>query len=400
MKIILQPSVLRWARERAGLDAAALAKKLSARQDQVEQWERDGVITYKRAEAVAHKTHTPFGYFFLEEPPEEKLPISDLRTVGSEAPPRPTPELLDVLYDAMRKQGWYRDHLVDLGEERREFVGSARLEEDPVALARRIRADFQLESAIRSEAGGWQEALSLMIERMEEKGVLVLRSGVADGNPHRPLRVSEFRGFALTDPYAPVIFVNSRDSQAAQMFTLVHELIHLWLGLSGVSNLQETYAPGKRVELFCNKVAAEILVPLEELSERYAQADAADDPVFYLVRHFKVSSLVILRRLHDLKKIDWNTFRKLYREQEEMFRAKKARHKGGGNYYATQTVRAGRRFSRAVVGSALDGRTPYRDAYGLLGIRKAETFKEFAQNFILTSDAVSPRYEYPHPGEE
>jgi len=379
MKITLQPEILRWARERAGLDATALAKKLSAREDQVRQWESDGMITYKRAEKLAHKTYTPFGYLFLEAPPEEKLPVSDFRTLGSDAAPRPSPELLDVLYDALRKQSWYRDYLIDLGEERLDFIGSAGIEEDPGTVAHRLRNRFQLNTGIRSEARNWQEALSLMVEHLEDQNILVLRSSVADGNPHRPLKVDEFRGFALSDPYAPLIFINSRDSQAAQMFTLIHELAHLWLGLSGVSNLTKTFSPEKRVELFCNQVAAETLVPLDELQNKLSEAGQEDNPVPALVRHFKVSSLVILRRLYDLKEMDWDTFRKLYHEEEHTFRDRKERQTGGGNYYATQNVRVGRRFARAVVGSALEGRTPYRDAYGLLGIRKVATFNEFVR---------------------
>lgn len=243
MKITLQPVVLQWARQRARLTQAELAKKLTAKEEQVEAWERDGTLTYKRAEKLAEKTHIPFGYLFLTEPPEEKLPVADFRTVGGEGNGTPSPELLDVLYDAMRKQTWYRDYLIELREQRLEFVGSARIEQNPAEVAQTIRVDFGLDTTLRAEADTWQLALNLIFERLEDRGVFVLRSGVADGNPHRPLNVREFRGFALSDPYAPLIFINTRDSQAAQMFTVVHELVHLWLGLSGVSNLEERETP-------------------------------------------------------------------------------------------------------------------------------------------------------------
>lgn len=384
-RITVSPRALRWARKRAGLDEAALGKKLGITADpgdRVRQWERDGFITYKRAEKLAQKTHTPFGYLFLPEPPEERLPVADFRTVGStgeEAPP--SPELLDVLFDAMRKQSWYRDYLIELGEPRREFVGAARIEEDPEALAERIRGAFHLGSELRTEASTWEEALTLIFEALEEQGILVLRSGVADGNPHRSLQVSEFRGFALSDPYAPLIFINSRDSQAAQMFTVIHELAHLWLGLSGVSNPEMTESPTKKVELYCNAVAAELLVPASELRQLYSEIGEDADPVALLCRHFKVSSLVILRRIFDLEIIGWETYRRLYREEERRFHARRAkqREKGGGNYYATQQVRVGRRFARALIGSALEGRTPYREAYNLLGVKKTATFYELAR---------------------
>lgn len=350
--------------------------------DRVTQWERDGVITYKRAEKLAEKTHTPFGYLFLPEPPEEKLPVADYRTVGSSgADEPPSPELLDVLFDAMRKQSWYRDYLIELSEPRLDFVGAARIEEDPKEVAGRIRETFRLGPTLRTEASNWEMALTMTFEALEEHGVLVLRSGVAEGNPHRPLQVGEFRGFALSDPYAPLIFINSRDSQAAQMFTVIHELVHLWLGLSGVSNPEPITQPTKRVELFCNAVAAELLVPAADLQRLYSQAEHSEDPVSLLARHFKVSSLVVLRRMFDLQIIDWETYRRLHGEEEEKFHARKAKQQenGGGNYYATQQVRVGRRFARALIGSALEGRTPYREAFSLLGVKKTATFRELAR---------------------
>lgn len=385
MNVTLQPEVLQWARRRAGLSETALGKKLGikgAPEEKVSQWEHDGVISYKRAEKLANKTNTPFGYLFLPEPPKERLPVADFRTVGSVGEESaPSPELLDLLFDAMRKQSWYRDYLIELDQPRLEFVGAARIEEDPVDLAGRIRDAFHLGLELRTEARDWETALTLFFEALEEQGVLILRSGVAGGNPHRKLEIGEFRGFALSDPYAPLIFINSRDSRAAQLFTVAHELVHLWLGLSGVSNPAPVEKPTKRVELFCNAVAAELLVPASELRRLYVEFGEAEDAVARLVRHFKVSSLVILRRMFDQRIIEWETYRRLYREEERKFHARKAKRKeaGGGNYYATQQVRVGRRFARALIGSALEGRTPYREAYNLLGVKKTKTFQELAR---------------------
>lgn len=375
MKVTVQPNVLEWARDRAGLDAETLAKKLGAKEEQVSQWESDGTLTYKRLEKLAKATRVPFGYLFLSSPPEEELPVTDFRKVGSAGENRPSPELLDVIYDAMRKQEWYRDYLLEMESEPLAFVGKASLKMRPENLAVTIRREFGFAGPLRATAKNWEEVLSAMFVQCEDCGVLVLRSGVADGNPHRPLKVEEFRGFALSDPYAPLIFINSKDSPAAQMFTLIHELVHIWLGVSGVSNLEQTYAQDRKIEAFCNQTAAEVLVPLRDLKE--AVREFGIEPL-KLRRHFKVSLLVILRRLQDLGAIDAKTFRTLYQKEEKAFAAKKAKTKSGGNYYATQKVRVSPKLATALVGSTLEGRTLYRDAYGLLGIKKAETFKKLA----------------------
>lgn len=378
MKISVQPGVLEWARGRAGLSEEDLAKKLGTKANQVEQWEENGTLTYKRAEKLARVTHIPFGYIFLAEPPEEKLPIADFRTLGNDEAYQPSPELLDVLFDALRKQSWYRDYLLEMDEEPLSFVGSANVKEAPAQVAQRVTDFFQFSVSQRKEAPTWEQALTQMFTHCDDGGVLVLRSGVAGGNPHRPLEVDEFRGFALTDAYAPLVFINSKDSPAAQMFTLVHELVHIFLGVSGVSNLKHTYAPGKRIERFCNQVAAEILVPQKAFNN--ALKEFGQD-VHTLRRFFKVSSLVILRRLRDAKAIDDETFEALYDAEERSFQEKRTmqKEKPGGNYYATQSARVSPQLARAIIGSAMEGKTPYRDAYGLLGVKKAETFNKFAR---------------------
>jgi Zn-dependent peptidase ImmA (M78 family) len=379
MNLTLKPAVLRWARERAGLNAEALAKKVGLTVDRVRVWEESGELRFKQAEKLARVTHTPFGYLYLATPPEEKLPVPDFRTVGSEEMQRPSPELLDVLDEAQRRQDWFRDYLVSSGAEPLEFVGSLNLNTSPQRAAERICSQMGIATELRAEARLWEDALRLEVERIEDSGVLVMRSGIVGNNTRRPLDVDEFRGFALSDRYAPLIFLNAKDAKGAQMFTLMHELVHLWLGLTGVSNLKATYAPARDTERFCNAVAAEILVPEKELREQWAAAKRQADPLASLVSHFKVSSLVLLRRLQDLQFIDRETFLRRYREEEARFVELAAKQSGGGDFYRTQRTRSGQRFAKALIESTLEGRTPYRDAMRLLGISKVTTFNQFAR---------------------
>jgi Zn-dependent peptidase ImmA (M78 family) len=385
MKVTLVPQVLRWARERAGLSVGELAAKIGAKPEQVREWEQTGQLSFSRAEKLARVTHTPFGYLYLETPPEEKLPIPDYRTVAGKDVLRPSPDLLDVLFDALRRQHWFRDYLVAYGEEPLSFVGSVKLDQSPEEVAVRIRGAIHPDTEVRSSARTWEEALRLQVEDMEEAGVLVMRSGIVGNNTHRQLSVDEFRGFALSDPYAPLVFINSRDSKGAQMFTLAHELVHIWLGVSGVSNLEATYAPNHRVERFCNRVAAELLVPTDELRAEWHTARTQARPLAGLTQRFKVSSLVLLRRLRDLRFISQAQFQRQYSEEEKRFEERAAQSAGGGDFYLTQRTRTGTRFAKALIESVLEGRTTYRDAFQLLGIRKIETFNEFVKemNFAV-----------------
>lgn len=385
MDITLQPQVLRWARERAELSEDVLARKIGTKAERVVDWERTGQLSFNQAKKLAKATYTPFGYLYLQAPPEERLPIPDFRTVGGAGVRRPSPNLIDVLDDALQRQDWFRDYLIAYGDQPFQYVGSLSITMNIAEAAARVRQVVPFDVAARAEARTWEEALTLQIEQIENSGILVMRSGIVRNNTHRPLAVEEFRGFALADQYAPLIFLNGRDALAAQMFTLAHELVHVWAGVSGVSNLEHTYPSDRAEERFCNQVAAELLVPEVELRRQWPEARGQSQPVAWLLRQFKVSSLVVLRRLNDLALIDRDTFQRLYREEEERFRAVAAARAGGGDFYRTQRTRSGRRFARALIESTLEGRTPYRDALRLLGMSKVGTFHEFARqlNFAV-----------------
>jgi Zn-dependent peptidase ImmA (M78 family) len=379
MDIPLRPEVLRWARERARLDVETLAKRLGTSPARVSGWERDGRIRPKQVEKLARVTHTPVGLLYLTEPPVETLPVPDFRTLRDEEMRTPSPDLLDVIDQARQRQDWFRDYLAGTGEDPLDWVGSLRTEMQVRAAAEHVRRAMGLDTELRRSARTWEEALRLQIALIEEHGAMVMRSGIVGNDTHRPLSVDEFRGFALADSYAPLIFINATDTKSAQMFTLAHELLHIWVGASGVSNLDKTYSADGAIERFCNEVAAELLVPEDELRAAWRDARTKEDPAAALMRHFKVSRIVILRRLRDLEMITVDTFLQQYREQQEFFRQRQEERASGGDFYNTQRSRTGERFARALVESALEGRTPYRDALRLLGMSNFETFHRFAR---------------------
>lgn len=382
MKISLQPTILRWARTRAGLTVEVLAQKMHVKPQRVIAWEENGELSFKQAEKLANVTHTPFGYLYLLEPPQEALPINDFRTVGSEAIGHPSPDLLATLDQAQQIQSWFRDELIARGQEPLSFVGSLSQDVPIIEAANRIRQVVGFDE--NQQARTWEDALRQQIEQIENTGVLVLRNGIVGNNTHRPLSVDEFRGFALSDPYAPLIFVNARDAKGAQMFTLAHELVHIWVGVSGISNFDKTYANHHDVERFCNQVAAELLVPAAELQAQWINASARDNWLQSLTRRFKVSSLVILRRLNDSGLISPSSFQQRYQAEQDRFQAAATEQDGGGDFYRTQRSRLSKQFLQALIESTLEGRTPYRDALRLVGLSKVETFQELARDLAFS----------------
>ena len=202
-------------------------------------------------------------------------------------------------------------------------------------------------------------------------------SGIVGNSTRRRLDPEEFRGFALADSLAPVVFVNGADTKAAQMFTLAHELAHLWLGESALSDVAVRPTPGYRVEAWCNRVAAEVLIPGQALrAANDASADLLSDTQ-RLARCFKVSTLVVLRRLKDTGRLSEEEFRVAYGDEVGRLNARPAAR--GGSVHPTLRVRVGRRFGYALVTSTLEGRTSVSESLRLLGIRKMSTFREFAE---------------------
>ena len=206
-RVAVSPEMLRWACERAGYDVADLATRVP----QLQAWVRcERQPTLKQLERLAKVTHTPLGYLFLPEPPAERLPVPDYRTVAGTARGRPSPDLLDTLYTMQRRQEWFRESLVDGDAEPLAFVACARLTDQPGAAGREMRRALGLDAGWAARVRTWQDAVSELRRTVEQLGVMAVINGVVGNNTHRPLSVKEFRGFALTDPYAPLIFVNVR----------------------------------------------------------------------------------------------------------------------------------------------------------------------------------------------
>lgn len=379
VRVEVRPRVLEWARARSGIDDEVWEQRFP----RYDAWlAGDAAPTLKQLEDFARKTHTPVGFLFLEEPPVETVPIPDFRTISD----RPvaaagevvSADLLDVIYACERRQEWYRDNQLLEGEPPLPFVGAASTTDAVDDVAGQMRQVLGWTAQSRAACRTPDAALTWLRERAEAAGVLVMISGIVGSNTHRTLDPQEFRGFALVDRYAAVVFVNGADSKAAQVFTLVHELAHLWLGETALSDLDPQSIRGNAVERWCNQVAAEFLVPMAEFRQRFDQRANLRAQLRPLADHFRVSSQVILGRIREAGALTWDEYLTELDVERQRVAAFLADRGGGGNYYNTKPVQVSRRFASALIASAKEGRTPYTTAFRLLDVKKESTFDGLA----------------------
>lgn len=379
-KAMVTPNLLSWARRRRGIEISDLAARMGVPIEVIAAWERgDKKPTFRQAQMFARKLYVPFGYLYLREPPTEKMPLADFRTTG-QGRPDPTPDILDLLNDVLGKQQWLREYRKLEGASNNPFVGRFGITDSETVVADDIRDVLCVGSASR-QASDWEGCLQNIVRNAEESGIMVMRSGVIRGNNRRPLNRGEFRGFSISDEVAPLVFINSRDFKGAQIFTLAHEMAHIWTGSGGVSNpdygLQHEQQESA-VERFCNRVAAETLVPSEDFLSRWRPGNALpEDNLKSLSMYYKVSTMVILRQALDNKLIDAFEYQRRYvqlvRQAEVADADRKATDedagKSGGNLYRTLIARNGRMFTEAVITSAAQGTTLSGEAAHMLGVK-------------------------------
>lgn len=375
----LSPEVLEWAAGQAGSSLRGIAQTISKRSPEKIV---TGALTPSQAAKFAATAKVPFGYLFLLTPPapRSRPELVDFRTIDSSSAPL-SRDFFDTYEDIKFKQVWYRDFLEKEGSEPLHFVGQGRKKSlNPMQVAEDIRGVLRLDRSMMGRAKTAEELFSYLSAQVEAAGILVFKNGVVGNNTSRPLSVSEFRGFAISDPIAPVVFVNGKDAPAAWMFTLLHEVAHIWQGDIGVSDTETT--SHNRDERFCNAVAAEVLVPSLSFADMWANLEGEiiarlDE----LRRYFKVSLLVLARRALDLGYIDNSLYRDIY------LKSQKARSKGddegGGNFYATLAVRNSRKFAKRVASLATSGNISLREAGQLLNTNPNNVVTFYAKQRTL-----------------
>lgn len=367
-EVNVSADMLTWAIARAGYELPEFTEKVPRVLDWIEGTKKP---TVKQLENFSKKVYLPFGYLFLPEPPKEDLPIPFFRSNGNQVD-KVSINVYDTILLVQKRQDWLKDYLKDNDFEPLPYVGKYHQNENAYEIVEDIRRALDLPENWASAFGTWEEAMNHLVHAIEDIGTIVVFNGVVENNTSRPIDVDECRGFVLVDDMAPFMFINNADSKAAQMFTIVHELAHIWMGKSAGFDFRKLQPADDPIEQLCDQVAAELLVPRKAFNEIWN--------VFTNIRkasrYFKVSEIVIARRALDTGNITKKEFFEFYESYKNREFIKKENQSSGGDFYATAKKRVSLTFASYVNQAVKSGQLLYRDAYKLTSM-KGDTYEKF-----------------------
>jgi len=369
----INSDILIWAVERAGFDVGDFSEKFP----HLSAWlSGKKKPTLKQLKTFSQKVHIPFGYLLLGEPIVEQFPIPFFRTL-QDGSNKLSLNVYDTILILQKRQNWISGYLQENEYEQLSFVGKFSQTNNIQEIVDDIRKTLNLEDNWASRLSSWTIAKDFLTERIEDIGIFTVFSSIVGSNTHRKIKVEECRGFVLVDKYAPFMFINSADSIAAQIFTLAHELAHIWLGKNAGFDLRQLLPASDPTEIFCDKIAAEFLVPQVLLSEAIQKTHNIEE----LAKQFKVSQLVIARRLLDLKKITRDNFINFYEKYRQHEFEKKENKGTGGYFYKTEKKRLGIRFANFIYQAVQENKLLVRDAYRLTDL-SGNTFHKFMKELF------------------
>lgn len=376
VNVNIQPAVINWALSQTKEEQ--LGTKLM---DNIMRW-LDGskTPTFNQIEDFSRKANIPLGYFFLQTPPVEEIKLLEYRTVDSVELANPSRNLIDTIHEMENVQEWMKDYRQDFDFDTLAIVGSLKGKTDAKMIANCIRDDLELPLDWYKNKKNIGEAFNYVRGLLEYSGVLVMLSGIVGKNTHRALSIDEFRAFAMVDEWAPLIFINSADSEGAKLFSLFHEMAHVWIGENDLYNDRRNSKNVKGIEILCNAIASELMVPQDAFIEAW-KGNTTLDPrqkIGEIAKMFKCGVTVIARKALDNRKIKQAVYDEMVEEAIEAYRImKESKESGGGNYYNTMGTRLDSCFVKALCCSIQSGRTSYSEAYRLTNTSR-KTFPEIA----------------------
>lgn len=379
--IQIKTSIIRWACNRIG----SLYSELSASKDFKRlSKEKDGAVslTLKQAEKLAKVLRYPFVYLLLDSPVTDidKLPIADFRSIeGKEV--KPNINLKEQIEYCQNQQDWFSDYVNTCDLDVFKYNGKFSLHDDPQEVGLKLKEFLKITYKLSKNANDYLKRLKIILEN---NCVLVSSSKVLKNTQNR-LSLSDFRGFALYDDNAPLIFINGNDSTSAQIFTLCHELGHIVLGQSGVSDVVKNNT--KKIEKWCNEFAANILMPKNDVIDTFDQYINISSFLQDATKLFHVSANALLLRIYNLNLIDKDTFDKEWAKAKVLYKdhlksLQESNGKSSGNYYKTVNSRLSHRLLQSLISSTSVGKTTFRDAAYLLGLKSVSTFDKLVKSSL------------------
>lgn len=374
----LNPEIFRWARETAGLTYAQAAKKLSLSATQgVGPEDRLIEIEEGRVQPapsilkkMAKYYHRPLITFYLEKPPRTSDYGVDYRRVSNKVSPLQDSYLKVLVRNAIARQGIVRDLLNEDDGIEVDFVGTITLSEGKQYALDRLRAILEDETTKTKPIRDFKQ----LRETSQKFGVFVILEGDL-GSRHTKIKSTTFRGFVLADRLAPFIVINRNDARTAQSFTLLHEMVHLLLGDTGISGFD---ADSSEEEQFCNDVASEYLLPsatVADITISSRKTDALLPMLDELSKDWKVSRTLIAYRLFRIGKIDrqlYNEIAEIYREQWENRQRHTGTEKVFANFSTVKRYRLGMSLLSLVERNLADGLLSTTKASIVLGVKPTQ----------------------------
>lgn len=367
--------ILAWAIESSGNDPRFLEKKFP----KIEDWLKESSqIPIGQLQELSKTLTIPFGYFFLNEIPQEEIPLANYRTIDNEHYHQLSRNLIETIYEMERKQEFVRRSRIEDGFDPLPFIGRFDQSDDFMAIADDIREVLQLTIDWNQTA---EHPYNYLRSFLNKVGILVFKNGIVKANTHRNLNLEEFRAFVLMDEYAPLIFINAKDSLTAQLFSLCHEMAHIWLGEPELLNTynQKFYddVEDKELERLCNQVAAELLLPSSQINKLFNQEYEASK-IQIVARKLGVSPQVVVIKLRQDGHLSRKKFEKFYEQLVEASKKnleKKTRSSNdGGDFYVTSSSRLDHSFVELVNRKAQTGALLYTDAFDLLNVKSGKTY--------------------------
>lgn len=368
-RLNIQPNLLRWVIQRAGISEEKAIETFPLLNGWLFQEKQP---TLNQLKKFAAKFYVPFGYLFMSNLPIENIPFPMFRGEAGQQD-HFNLNVYDTVMNVQARQEWLEEYLEENDIKTCNFIGSITTKTSISETVRRLRTILELDDRWAFSLATPDAAVSLLGQKIEDTGVFLAYNGVVGNNTHRPLKVSECRGFALVNEKAPYIFVNSADSKSAQLFTLIHEVAHLMLGVSA-GHAGSEVLNHEATENYCDMVAAEFLVPASVLREIWINDTKSAS------RRFKASELVVARRAHDLclmSDTEYKAFWAMYSQRQLRIKKKST----GGSFYLTSVKRVGRNFAIHVRNAVNNKQLNYTEAYRLTGLY-GKTYDKFMTNNI------------------